>query len=132
MGFYKSLSDTIETLKRRGKTVSIIAPVPESYFDVPRCLSHQALFGAAYFPCPLAPTDAYRAQQSVPLAIFNRLGSSAAIFYPSSILCGPAACQIADDGGTLYSDNNHLNAHGDALLTPGMRVFLTPVLSGGL
>ena len=100
-GFFQGLDRTIAMLRRAGKTVRIIGPVPFPGFDVP---THLANGGT-----PAISRAAWEAADRDTLNWLARnVPSDIAVLRPSDTLCNRTSCALARDGRSLYFDANHL------------------------
>jgi peptidoglycan/LPS O-acetylase OafA/YrhL len=105
--FVAQLDHTVGALRRAGKAVTIIGPMPPQPFDVPRRLAHLALAGkdARETGVARAVVDA----RTVHLrALFARLrAEGVTIIDPVARLCDARRCAIVHDGAPLYFDSHH-------------------------
>lgn len=123
--FKRLLSLTLQRLQALNAKVIIIASTPEIGIDVPTALARQLLSGISF---PVAPQ--YAAFLDRQRRAFQMLSDaaqeySAQIVYPHQLLCNRSTCAIVKDQRPLYSDDNHLSAHGAMVLTP---IFETTLL----
>lgn len=109
-GFFEGLDRTIAMLRRAGKTVRIIGPVPLPGFDVP---THLASGGT-----PRISRAVWEAADRATLTWFARkVPSDIAVLRPSDTLCSRQWCSLAREGRSLYFDANHLSMFGAKWVT---------------
>lgn len=109
-GFFEGLDRTIAMLRRAGKTVRIVGPVPLPGFDVP---THLASGGS-----PRISRAAWEAADRAILTWFARnVPSDIAVLRPSDTLCSRQWCSLAREGRSLYFDANHLTMFGARWVT---------------
>jgi len=125
LAFDRSLVRSIQSLRRLGKRVWIVASVPEIGWDVPSVLARSARFGRTA-PSPPSRED-YATRQAFVLEMLARVEQppDVMVLRPDAILCGDSACQVVRDGRPLYFDGHHLTRYGAALLEP----MFTPVFA---
>ena len=117
--FERALVGTVDRLIARGVRVTLVGPVPEIGFDVPRALARASRFGTAD---PQGPTmREFNARQQAVLPALRRTALIAGVdvIYPSTALC-TTFCTIARGDRPLYIDDNHLSAVGTQLLEPAL------------
>jgi hypothetical protein len=103
---------TAKAISHQGIDVTIVGPVPEHGFDVPRAMVRTALWGAP-LPQPLT-RESFDTQQREVLSLLSRLESlpHVTVVYPGQAMCDLAGCRYARDGEPFYYDENHLTAAG--------------------
>jgi peptidoglycan/LPS O-acetylase OafA/YrhL len=116
--FARGLDRTIQTLRRAGKHVVLIASVPEVGWPVPavmarQALAHEVAAGDVHF-------DVFLRRQSFVMATFQRLHDvyGVTVIYPHQALCVKDSCAVALDGIPLYRDEHHLSVYGAERLKP--------------
>ncbi|MEL6234607.1 MAG: SGNH hydrolase domain-containing protein, partial [Pseudomonadota bacterium] len=115
--FREGLARSLAAIRAAGAQTILIGPVPEIGFDPPARMAQAWRFGAEP---PVGPDRAaFLARQSGVLAAFTaQEAADVTVIRPDAVLCGPAQCQIAQDGRTLYFDDDHLSLEGAARLIP--------------
>ncbi|MES2205618.1 MAG: acyltransferase family protein [Pseudomonadota bacterium] len=111
---------TIKQLKALDKAVVIVAPPPQSSFDIGRCLERKAanrLFLGAMKDCSIRVDD-YHTKQSVVLSFLKRVENelSVPVVYFDSILCSKIFCATLFNGKFIYADSEHLSYDGSKVL----------------
>jgi hypothetical protein len=116
--FVRGIARTVGELKKHGKTVIIVASVPEIGWPVPAVLARRALAQDTGLVAP--PVDAYLQRQKFVLATFAGLQRQygATVLYPAHILCATGTCEVALNGIPLYRDEHHLSVLGARQLVP--------------
>lgn len=112
------LETLVATLTGRGLLVIIVAGVPPAGFDVPSVLALAALKGEA-LPLSLARA-AVDARQARSWTLLRTLATryGAILLDPRDQLCDADRCRLAEPGGSLYFDDDHLSLAGAELLVP--------------
>lgn len=112
-------------LTRLKKHVAVTAPVPYFGVDVPRTMSRTFLFtGKVEVPTLSRATHVARNKVALEaLAEANRQ-CGVEILDPLPFFCDEATCFAAVDGKPIFSDDNHLSEHGNALVRPLFEGFL--------
>jgi len=112
-----ALQDTVRHIRRLGSTVTIIGPVPELPFDLPRAVMKTLMRGEERDLS--VPFDEFRAQQAATFHILAKLEKldGVRVLYPHLLLCDTKRCLTVKDGVPLYRDDNHLNLRGAELLS---------------
>jgi hypothetical protein len=114
--FGKALKQTVETLRRMGKRVTIVGPVPEIGLDVPTNLAMRRMRG---LPEDFGPTRAqFETRNKTALDDLASLDRTVRRIYPHLTLCTAARCDVARDGKPLYFDDNHLDDFGAETIRP--------------
>jgi len=121
--FARGLARTVRKLKALGKTIVIVAAVPEIGWPVPAVLARRALAKDSDIAAIGPPLRSYLARQSFVMQVFNRLirDDAVHVLYPHRILCATGACEVALNGVPLYRDEHHLSVFGASQLTPLMQ-----------
>ncbi|MBL8328615.1 MAG: acyltransferase [Rubrivivax sp.] len=127
--FASSLAKTVEALKKAGKQVYLIGPVPGARYSVPQTLARNERAQR-----PLTEGLSFSAQEHrtrhayFAAALPGVAGLVEGYFDPATVLCDAELCRVTADGRALYFDSDHLGTVGSRLLVPGM----TQLLSGAL
>ena len=118
--FARGLSRTVDGLKALGKTIVIVAAVPEIGWPVPAVLARRALAQHTDTADVNPALGRYLARQKFVFAAFDRLkrDDGARVLYPHRILCATDSCEVALKGVPLYRDEHHLSVLGARQLTP--------------
>jgi peptidoglycan/LPS O-acetylase OafA/YrhL len=122
--FGQGLAATVRTLSAMGKTVVLVAPIPEFKASVPETLARAALFGTV--PDLALRQHEYIERERIVLRDFAQLRRAFAVkvVYPHDVLCRKGACLAIADGIPLYADDDHLSRAGSLLLTDSVRDML--------
>jgi len=124
--FARLLRTTVEKLLAAGRTVTLLGPVPELPFHLPRVMT-QALMRGRQVDFSVPYSDFLKRQATVlsVLAELDRL-PGVRVLYPHLQLCDGNRCRTVKDGKPLYHDDDHLNAVGAEVLADLLREALTP------
>lgn len=118
--FRAGLEKSVTTLQGMGRTVILIAPVPEVGYDVPSA-NYIALKTGRDVNLIVAPTlDEFLARNSKTLTVIEevRRDHSIRVIEPWKTLCNNDICRVAIDETPLYVDNNHLSVFGTEFIAP--------------
>lgn len=110
--FVDDLSKTIGVLRVGGKSIYIMADVPQFDFDPQRCKYKRAF--AENTRCT-APLDLHvKTQERYIRAIYGvqHIYPDVNFINPAVWMCSPAGCDMRNNGALLYRDTNHLNING--------------------
>ena len=129
---FHHLKRTIDSVRRLGKRVVLVAPPPNAGFDSARCNERLAngrlLFGR--FPGCEIPYEDFRSAKATLLQFLHRVATEADIevihFHP--FLCDASSCKTTIAGTPIYRDNVHLSNEGSVILarhTGLIRLILT-------
>jgi peptidoglycan/LPS O-acetylase OafA/YrhL len=100
--FMAALTGTIERLKKAGKRVVVIGPIPTYGFDVPQRLGRNLLYGVQ---TPVGmPLAGYEKKYPYALGQFRRLKSLDA----ASAVCRDGYCYAAEGSQLYYADKSHM------------------------
>jgi hypothetical protein len=114
-----ALRHTAETLRKMGKTVFFVGPVPYPDFDVPRCFSKQRAFNdTKTFACEPQASTVMTVDEQTAAAAFKTISSTYPVAFPRDALCKTSVCEISHNGLPIYYDDDHLTADGALLLEP--------------
>ena len=110
--FRRALERTAATLRVAGKTVVIVAPIPEVGASVPTTLALAAWRGRDVDIRPAR--EVFDRRNAILLSAMADLEQRtlATVVYPHKALCGPQVCRVEKDGRALYADDNHLTVYG--------------------
>ena len=114
--FVARLDDTIRAIRRQGRSVTLIGPVPPQPFDVPRRLAHLA----AAKRTAQAQAQAQGIERSqveartvhLRAAIVRWRTQGMGFIDSTAILCPRERCDLIDRGRPLYFDSHHLSMAG--------------------
>ena len=122
--FARGLRRTVARLQAAGKTVILAGPVPEASADLPSALAREAMRGVNLALEP--KLSDFDVRQKIVLAQLSEFGrGGVAVVYPHRVLCAAEnICRVAQDGKSLYADDNHLSRAGAALLAPMLEAAL--------
>ncbi len=115
--FRQSLIDTVCRFSL-DRQVYLVRPIPELRYDVPRTMGRAALMGRSK-RVSISMTE-YEARHKVVWDAQDAASAQcgAKILNPLPYLCRDGQCWGDQAGVPLYYDDDHLNEHGGALLTP--------------
>lgn len=124
--FARVLRTTVERLLARGRTVTLLGPVPELPFHLPRAMT-QALMRGRQVDFSVPYSDFLEREATV-LSVLAELDKlpGVRVLYPHLRLCNEDRCITVKDGKPLYRDDDHLNAVGAEFLADLLREALTP------
>ena len=110
--FARVLGRTVRALRSAGKSVVIMAPVPEPGIDVPEAFARDASF--QLHEARLLPLANYRARNAYVLRDLDDLRRryGVTIVDPVPLLCSSTSCELLRDGKPLYVDHHHLSVYG--------------------
>ncbi len=116
--FKRSFLRTVAALRKAGKLVLIVGPVPELEWSAPHRLASAAQFGR--LPPNGPPLESFLERQRHVLEVLKELGQleGVAVVYPHEVLCGDRVCDIVRNGKRLYFDDNHIDMEANRLLEP--------------
>jgi peptidoglycan/LPS O-acetylase OafA/YrhL len=109
-------NNTVKALAASGKTVFVMADLPEFPFDPQRC-KFQRPFSSVR-QCELG-FDSYLNRLNIYLPMLNRvvaLNPEVKLIESQDLLCSGGSCSMAHGDEILYRDNNHLNIPGSKLV----------------
>lgn len=120
------LQSTVEKIRRAGKRVTLIGPVPELAVNLPLFLMKAAMRGQNY-DIPVSRAQ-FEARQAPVLATLRKLAllDGVEVVYPHEYLCSETFCHTVADGKALYVDDNHLSITGVRQLRPMIEKILLP------
>jgi peptidoglycan/LPS O-acetylase OafA/YrhL len=105
------LAATVERLRKAGKRVVVLAPIPTAGFDVPGSLSRQAAFGSDQrFERSVDRRDFERRMAPVFAFLGDAEAKGVVVIYPHRRLCGSVRCDFVQGGDPIFADANHLTA----------------------
>ena len=113
--FQAGLLDAAEALRRVGKRVILVGPVPSYPSDVPRrvALAWQSQPGII---AQGVPTAEFLSRNRAVLASLARArGNGFAVFLPHEQLCRER-CDLVRGGKVLYFDDHHLSVAGGRII----------------
>jgi hypothetical protein len=110
------LQSTLGRLSANGRTVTLIAPVPELSIDNKQRMVRAAMVGITFEHREAAAT--YDRHQSFILSLLQKVATrpGVRVVYPHRSFCDGHTCVAAMNGVPLYTDLNHLNANGIAVM----------------
>lgn len=118
--FYRGLERTVVALRRAGKHVVIVAPVPEASSSVPRLMARMRLAGDRREVT--RALWAYLTREKFVLYALRRMQREhgARVIYPHQVLCATGNCAFALNDRPMYRDEHHLSVFGALQLVPLM------------
>ena len=119
--FERGLQRTIESIRKAGRKVVLVSPVPEVGYNVPSA-HYIALITGRNLNHIIAPsiTEYYRRNEEV-LDFFSKLkrDASLAIVDLTPYFCDERYCSVvSEDGFALYRDEDHLSTYGARRISP--------------
>lgn len=128
----RALQRTLETLRKAGKNVVLIGPVPEVGWHVPHTLAQRARFGGWLDQSALQPTySEVIARNHTTIELLMELSSAyqSKLLLPHEVFCSrKTGCDVVSDGKVLYYDTDHLTIAGALKLTEMLRPEFTAML----
>jgi hypothetical protein len=123
--FREGLLQTVQALKKAGKKVYLVGPVPGARHAVPLTMARNLRAGK---PPSLGLGLSWQEHRERFAFFFDPLPSVQAwvdgYFDPASALCQEGACQVEIAGKPLYFDHEHLSNAGSQQVEPGIRMML--------
>ena len=106
----KELEDTVRTLRRHGKRVILIGPVPKPEYSVSLGLARRAAYQRTDVLAGL-PLSAHIAENGKRMEAVVRVAAvtGSVAVDPTSVLCDAQMCDYAIGANTMYIDDNHLS-----------------------
>lgn len=113
--YLQGLTAAARTLRKAGKHVVVIGPVPTYPTDVPRRLA-LAWQDAPGTIAEGMPTGQFLHRNRAVLAALSALERDGiAVFYPHAVMCRQT-CALMLDGKVMYFDDHHLSAAGGRII----------------
>ena len=102
----------VERLRRSGREVVIVGPIPELETSAPEALARKQLYGETSSIGPAY--GEFLAREAAVLPVLQTLSqqSGVTVVYPSQYLCDAQQCEVEKQGRSLYMDDNHLSDAG--------------------
>lgn len=116
--FRSSLERTVAAVRRAGKQVVLVGPVPEMGRSVPDCLLRHEMtiyrwFGDAHADCGVSASEVRARVAAASEVIASESATTGvATVWPESAICGPERCLPRIGDAVLYSDDDHLSTRG--------------------
>jgi peptidoglycan/LPS O-acetylase OafA/YrhL len=108
--FERGFTELVDRLRREGKSVIIVGPLPEPTYDVPR-RAYVSQFGITEPPPPLT-LEEYSSRHSTILRFFKAFEGKVTFIWPSEGLCEDGVCPTQHRSIPIYFDHNHLSVAG--------------------
>jgi SGNH domain (fused to AT3 domains) len=123
--FDELLRATLAELQRRHLNVTIVASVPEAGVNVPALALRKAMSGSLA-NVTLAYAD-FAQYQTRTFESIRRAASEFGVYvvYPHELMCDATTCALLQNGGALYTDDNHISVRGAMLFEPTFARLLT-------
>jgi hypothetical protein len=119
--FETLLDKTVRRITDTARDVVIFGPVPELPYNLQSAVIKSMMRREpATFSLPLADFQDRQRNVLPFLAQLSQMPNTH-VFFPHQMLCQGTECRTMDKGGPLYSDDDHLNERGAALLAPLFR-----------
>ena len=129
------MSRAVHTLRAEGKKVVLQLPAPSYGFYVPRHQINEAVYGAAARLLRAAgvirPLQRHDHEILRDALLKLARDEGAAVFDPKASLCASTGCDFAQDGVSLYIDDNHLANSQIGVFHDGLREALDNVGPNG-
>lgn len=111
--FLRGFALTVEQLRRAGKYVIIVGPIPRPLFKVPAGMARQILQGRV----KLVDGHLRKSHDADSLAIWNALAplerpGQVVLFDPAPSLCERRQCRYHLGNNVLFFDDNHVSLNG--------------------
>lgn len=119
----ESLLELMNDMRKAGKSIVVVGPVPEVNFDVPLCFSKQwAYKDKDRFSCKdITYKEFYKRQENI-IPVFEKVRNmGASVVFPHEILCDYESCKVQENGNAFYYDNDHMTIEGALELLPALR-----------
>ena len=110
--FVARLDDTIRAIRRQGRSVTLIGPVPPQPFDVPRRLAHLAAARRMAETQGIERSQVNARTVHLRAAIARWRTQGVGFIDATAILCPRQRCDLIDRGRALYFDSHHLSMAG--------------------
>ncbi len=112
--FIRGLDRTLHALKKAGRKIVIVGPVPEPGFHVPRSLAMRERIESEREVA--LPYDEFLVRQDFVLRILDDFAGEydAMLILPHEALCDRSRCLVERDGYSVYSDEHHISRKGAA------------------
>jgi len=106
------LSETVRILRKAGRQVILIDPVPEIGYNVPRTIAIEMAAGRP--PQFDRPRAAYERRQAPALAILRAVAArtGATVVPTVDLFCDKTLCHTVEGRNLLYYDDNHVSPPG--------------------
>lgn len=111
-GMPAQIDATITRLRRAGKRVVLVGPIPPQPWNVPRHLAHQAAFGGPVADKGASLADYERAAGWFTANYPRWRAQGVTILDPARALVTGGATRVAMNGTPLYFDSHHLSLAG--------------------
>lgn len=124
--FNSGLHQIVNRLKRAGKKIILVYPVPEVGYHVPRTMARMVHYGRNLEEFT-RPSSYYHQRQKLIFAALDSLGEEGIVrVYPHRFLIQGDVAIVQEDGAPLYRDDDHLNLHGVQKLVQELEGILWP------
>lgn len=112
------LRRTVSDLRKAGKTIILVGPIPEVGFDVPSVAVIASRTGRDVNALVAPSIIEYQTRVKLVSDIFGALTADNELIqiYPSEAICQSRHCLVSTNGNLLYRDNNHLSTFGSKYL----------------
>ena len=107
------LDRTVGALRKMGRTVVLVGPLPFPRLNVPSSIARSVMFGWNNDRIAL-PRSAYNREVSPIITDLRRIGTAhdAEFVDLTSVMCSKSQCPFVTGGRPLYFDDNHLSLSG--------------------
>ena len=110
--FARSLKETVDALRARGKAVWLVSSVPEVGWNVPSVLARMHRQHKDFNIAPTLAEFESRQRRVMPAVQGLRATDGLRVLSPHEILCQQDPCSIVEGGRPLYADDDHLTFTG--------------------
>ncbi len=124
--FARGLRRTISQLAALGKKVTVIGPVPEVGWNVPKTLAMQKYLGVERRFSP--SREEFEMRQAFVLRTMRTIANefSVNLVFPHDLLCANERCSVQQNAKPLYSDDDHLSIMGAAMVLQTFESIIVP------
>jgi len=121
-------AQSIQKLRRPGRTIFVVLPIPEQGWDVPRLLARIAMNTDGTAEVPPTPLPIYEHRHAELMSSFAELTRQQDVVFidPSTVFCNRSrtareGCISTMDGEPLYFDDDHLTDRGAEMLVAAIQ-----------
>ena len=116
--FSRGFDRTVAALRRAGKRIVVIGPIPEVGFDVPTTMARNAWFGRDVVIEPTVAAFLDRQQFVLDTLTAAQARHGFELVQPYESLCDSQRCSVGTRDRPYYADDNHLSITGALTLKP--------------
>jgi peptidoglycan/LPS O-acetylase OafA/YrhL len=117
--YRKKITETVAMLRRAGRKVVLVYPIPETGYNIPGTIARIVQSGRDPHVFT-RPYDYYRKRHDTVFDIFSTFKTDPGVVhvYPHKRFCDEHKCIVYADGAPLYYDDDHLSLDGGRHLAP--------------